>query len=130
MERPKLYRVIVPVSDIELATNFYGCIFDIKGERVSAGRHYFDCGGIIFACYEPEADGDCLGTGWLYHENQYFYFSVDSLEQVYPRIESAGGKVLTPIKEMPWGERLFYAQDPFGSRLCFVDEDTVFSGST
>ena len=28
----------------------------------------------------------------------------------------------------PWGERSFYAFDPFGNGLCFVDETTVFTG--
>ena len=28
----------------------------------------------------------------------------------------------------PWGERSFYAADPFGNGLCFVDEKTLFTG--
>jgi hypothetical protein len=28
----------------------------------------------------------------------------------------------------PWGERSFYADDPFGNPLCLVDAGTVFSG--
>jgi hypothetical protein len=28
----------------------------------------------------------------------------------------------------PWGERCFYAFDPFGNGLCFVDETTLFTG--
>jgi len=32
------------------------------------------------------------------------------------------------IEEMPWGETLFYANDPFGNPICFVDEKTVFAG--
>jgi hypothetical protein len=28
----------------------------------------------------------------------------------------------------PWGERSFYAFDPDGNGLCFVDERTVFTG--
>jgi hypothetical protein len=30
---------------------------------------------------------------------------------------------------MPWGERLFYAKDPSGNPICFVDEGTLFTGS-
>jgi hypothetical protein len=30
----------------------------------------------------------------------------------------------------PWGERSFYAKDPFGNPICFVDEQTVFTGKT
>ena len=28
-----------------------------------------------------------------------------------------------------WGERSFYVRDPFGNPLCFVDADTLFTGS-
>jgi uncharacterized glyoxalase superfamily protein PhnB len=41
---------------------------------------------------------------------------------------SAGGTIDADIETMPWGERLFYARDPFGSRLSFVDESTLFMG--
>jgi predicted enzyme related to lactoylglutathione lyase len=129
MGASRLYRVILPVSDIEVAARFYGHVFDSKGERVSPGRHYFDCGGVILACYDPVADGDPLGDGWVHHDNQYLYFSVADLDSVRSRIEKAGGKNLTEIEDMPWGERMFYALDPFGSRISFVDQSTVFTGS-
>lgn len=32
------------------------------------------------------------------------------------------------IETQPWGERCFYAADPFGNKLCFVDRTTVFTG--
>ena len=41
----QLYRVILPVSDIERAAQFYGALLDANGSRVSPGRHYFGCGG-------------------------------------------------------------------------------------
>jgi hypothetical protein len=28
----------------------------------------------------------------------------------------------------PWGERSFYADDPWGNPLCFVEEGTVYAG--
>lgn len=129
MMAPHLYRVILPVSDIDLAAKFYGYVFQVDGRRVSPGRHYFDCGGVILACYDPSADGDDVGEGWMHHENQYLYFSVSDLEAVRIRVEEAGGQILTEIETMPWGERIFYALDPIGSRLSFVDEATLFTGS-
>lgn len=129
MSTPRLYRVILPVSDIELAAKFYRQVLEIEGERVSPGRHYFDCGGVILACYDPDADGDLPGAGWMQHENQYFYFSAPELEPIRERIEQAGGRNLTEIEDMPWGERIFYALDPMGGRISFVQEDTVFRGS-
>ncbi len=33
-------------------------VLGVAGERVSPGRHYFDCEGVILACFDPRADGD------------------------------------------------------------------------
>ena len=129
MTSARLYRVILPVSDIDAAAEFFAQIFGQDGERVSPGRHYFDCGGVILACYNPTADGDELHNGWSFHENQYLYFAVDDLATVRSKVENAGGELLSEIETMPWGETLFYAQDPSGSRICFTKSDTVFAGS-
>jgi hypothetical protein len=58
MAPPHLFRVILPVSDIEAAASFYARLLEMPGTRVSSGRHYFDCGGTILACYDALADGD------------------------------------------------------------------------
>ena len=124
----KIYRVIQPVTDIEKASKFYARIFEDIGTRVSDGRHYFDCGGVVLACYSPKEDGDELGEGWRHHESQYVYFSVSDLEKAFQRVKDSGGTDVTEIGTMPWGERLFYAKDIFGNPISFVDENTVFTG--
>lgn len=123
----KLYRVIFPVNDIDKAEGFYAEILNQKGARVSPGRHYFDVGGTILACYDPKADGDEHGM-WEFHENQYVYIAVDDLIAVRNKMKTLACKSLGEIQEMPWGETLFYANDPFGNPICFVDETTVFTG--
>ena len=126
----RLYRVILPVGDIGIAAGFYGTLLSSPGERVSPGRHYFNCGGTILACYDPVADGDALGDGWRHHANQYCYFSVSDLEDIFETATFLPCKSIdAAIAEMPWGERLFYANDPFGNPICFVDEQTLFRGS-
>lgn len=132
----KLYRVIIPVSDIDTAQQFYSQIFDDAGTRVSPGRHYFDCEGTILACYDPGADGDA-------HEARpnpdHVYLAVDDLDDCYARCRAAladfpserlhgDGTVLGEIAKRPWGELSFYIHDPFGNPICFVDRATVFVG--
>jgi predicted enzyme related to lactoylglutathione lyase len=129
MAAPHLYRVILPVTDIDVAARFYGYVFEDDGERVSPGRHYFNCNGIVLACYSPSDDGDDVGNGWAFHENQYLYFSVPDLNVIRKRVAEAGGHHLTDIESMPWGETMFYAVDPLGSRLSFARSDTLFTGS-
>ncbi len=128
MQTPRLYRVILPVADIDRAAKFYAAVFGTPGQRVSAGRHYFNCGSTILACYDPVADGDGEQAGWSFHPSQYLYFAVSDLEAILARVQTAGGTIDVGIETMPWGERMFYARDPFGSRISFVDERTLFTG--
>jgi catechol 2,3-dioxygenase-like lactoylglutathione lyase family enzyme len=136
-QMPHLFRVIVPVGDIERATLFYGGLLGAVGLRVSPGRHYFECEGTILACYDPRADGDGRGALPL---PEPIYIAVDDLESTYASAETAGASfssvvgpevgALGRIARRPWGERSFYAADPFGNPLCFVSRDSVFTGRT
>ncbi len=131
---PHLFRVIVPVNDISLGEHFYHTVLAITGERISPGRHYFNCEGAILACYDPRADGDERDAKPL---PEPIYIAVDDLESTYELAQSAGAHFskavipgVGPIGEIavrPWGERSFYAEDPFGNPLCFVDRNSVFT---
>ena len=122
----RLYRVIVPVNDIEAAERFYAAVLDTPGTRVSPGRHYFDCEGTILACFDPKADGDA-------HEavpnHEWIYFAVDDLERTAGAFRDAFGDASCEIQTQPWGERSFYDRDPFGNKICFVERSTVFTGA-
>lgn len=124
-----LFRVILPVTDIEQAALVYGQLLGTSGQRVSPGRHYFDGTGALLACYDPVADGDGLQEGWKSHPKQYLYFAVANLEATLQNAISAGCQIVEGgIQTMPWGERLFWAKDPFGNPISFVDETTAFTG--
>lgn len=122
---PRLFRVIVPVRDIEVAERFYARLLGIPGKRVSSGRHYFDCGGTILACFDPRADTDPFD---LPPNPDHLYLAVDDLEAVWSRARELGAEVLDPIAVRPWGERSFYLKDPFGNKLGFVEARTMFRG--
>ena len=125
---PKLFRIILPVNNIDKAETFYSKILNNKGVRVSPGRHYFNLDGTILACYDPVADGDDLDKGWSFHKNQYIYIAVADLASVFSKIKNTDCRFVGEIENMPWGETLFYANDPFGNPICFVDEKTMFTG--
>lgn len=123
---PRLFRVILPVSDIEAATEFYAALLGENGERVSPGRHYFDCGGTILACYDPRADGDDFDA---IPNPDHVYFAVDDLVASFERAKALPCHALDDeIRVHPWGERSFYAKDPFRNPICLVDVSTVFTG--
>ena len=134
MSSVRLYRVIVPVAEIEPAASYYATLLDQPGARVSPGRHYFACGGVTVALYSPRADGD---TRVPRPNFDHVYFAVDDLEAAFARAKRVGGLSTDigdgslPMGEIavrPWGERSFYVRDPFGNPLCFVDERSVFTG--
>jgi catechol 2,3-dioxygenase-like lactoylglutathione lyase family enzyme len=129
----RLYRVILPVGDIDRAVRFYRELLDQEGVRVSPGRHYFGCDGVILALYSPGGDGDQAEARPNF---EHVYFAVANLDALYERAERVGGLSaatgdghlpMGKIARRPWGERSFYMHDPFDNPLCFVDETTIFT---
>lgn len=133
MSSPRLFRVIMPVAELEAAVTFYTALLGSPGMRVSGGRHYFDGGGVILAVYSPAGDGDNTTPRPNF---EHVYFAVDDIETVHQRarqigglltIKGDGGLPMGEIATRPWGERSFYMNDPFGNPLCFVDSATLFT---
>jgi catechol 2,3-dioxygenase-like lactoylglutathione lyase family enzyme len=133
MASARLFRVILPVNDIATSAAFYSALLDDTGMRVSPGRHYFDCGGVVLALYEPRADGDnrTPRPNW-----DHVYLAVNDLPAVFERARKTGGVStdvgdgglkMGEIARRPWGEVSFYMRDPFGNPLCFVDSSTLFT---
>ena len=134
MATPRLFRVILPVGDLEAVVPFYAALLGQPGFRVSPGRHYFKCGDVTLAIYSPRGDGDPREPRPNF---DHVYFAVDDLEAVFQRAEKTGGLsvetgdgelAMGQIETRPWGERSFYMHDPFGNPLCFVDAATLFTG--
>lgn len=131
-----LFRVIVPVSNIQQADAFYSSALGLRAKPISPGRRYFDCGGVILACYDAEADGDSQKPVPL---SEPLYFAVDDLPAAYDRCKRAGAHFssqsppgvgpLAAITMRPWGEESFYVEDLFGNPLCFVSAATALQGS-
>ncbi len=123
---PRLFRLILPVSNLEKAAAFYSRLLGLEGRSVGGGRLYFDCGPVILALLETGKPSD----------PEQLFFAIADLEEVHARARDLGclsqekvhGASASEILTRPWGERSFYASDPFGNRLCFVDETTLFTG--
>lgn len=121
----RVFRIILPVASIEEAAVFYDALLAQAGRRVSPGRHYFDLGQMVLACYDAVADGD---EGPVPPLPQPVYFAVHGLEDFHARAQAAGAVLEGGIEVRAWGERSFYCRDPFGNPLCFVEAGTEFMG--
>ena len=130
---PILFRIILQVSDLDKAAEFYSKLLDDPGRRIPrASRHYIDCGPVILALVDVSAGGEKAEP---LPDN--IYFAVDDLEKVHARAVALGclsdedvhGASAGEIVVRPWGERSFYVHDPWGNGLCFVDENTLFTGN-
>ena len=132
---PTLYRIILQVDNLDRAEEFYGTLLGDRGRRIPRGsRHYIDCGSVILALVDVTAEG--MLADKPKPNPDYIYFSVGDLEVVHQRARNLGclstedvhGASAGDIVKRPWGERSFYAYDPWGNGLCFVDEHTLFTG--
>src|SRR6267154_4836091 len=132
MAAPTLFRIALQVGDLDQASAFYAKLLDDQGRRIPRGaRHYFDCGPVILALVDVTAG---------HREPQpipdYVYFAVGNLDEMHERAtamnclakEDVHGADAGAIVQRPWGERSFYAEDSWGNGLCFVDENTLFTG--
>ncbi len=77
---PRLFRVIVPVAEIDEGARFYAAVLDMPGERVALGRHYFDCAGTILAAVDPRGEGLEMRPNV-----DHVYFAVADLKAAFER---------------------------------------------
>jgi catechol 2,3-dioxygenase-like lactoylglutathione lyase family enzyme len=133
---PRLYRVLVPAKNLNRSRRFYESLLSTRGRAVAGGRIYFDSGPVILGVldYSTEAGSKIPALA------EALYFATADLDGVFLRARAL--RCLTPgllhddpssplgqIVVRPWGERSFYAQDPSGNALCFVDDKTLFTGT-
>lgn len=129
-DTPKFFRLNIEVADLDAATAFYTKLLGIEGRPQRGARIYFDCGGVTLSVI------DVSSVGAPHVAAKALYFTVRDLDAAFERAKELG--CLSPesvhdapgggIVVRPWGERSFYALDPWGNPLCFVQDGTVYTG--
>ena len=128
MANPRLFRVALEVGDPAAAGRFYEALLGIAPRPVGGGRLYLDLGEVTLAL---------IAADEVPHEApEDLYFEVDGVEAYHERAAELGclsagevhGESGGQIVVRPWGERSFYAEDPWGNGLCFVERGTRFTG--
>ncbi len=127
---PKIFRVTMEVADLDAATKFYSTLLGIVGKRHPGARHYFDCGGVILAVIDVSQGGARPTPG-----PKSLYFAVDDVAAVHGRARmlealapyQVHGQPAGEVIQRPWGEKSFYAVDPWGNDVCFCEEGTLYT---
>jgi predicted enzyme related to lactoylglutathione lyase len=126
-DTPRLFRLNVEVGDIDRAAAFYGGLLGIEARPQMGSRVYLAAGPVtlqVVQVAEPHRAAKAL------------YFAVADLDAAHARAaaldclssETVHGTSAGEPAVRPWGERSFYADDPWGNPLCFVEEGTIYAG--
>jgi len=128
---PQFFRLNVEVGDLDAANSFYTRLLGIPGRKQAGHRCYFDCGGVTLQVLDVSSNRQPHPAA------KALYFTVRNLEAAFDRAKALGCLSREDVHDAPgggivvrpWGERSFYAEDPWGNPLCFVEEGTVYTGS-
>jgi hypothetical protein len=126
---PNIFLVVHQVADLDAAAKGYTKMLETPGRRIphGGGRHYFDCGASILSLNEvpkPRASAADL------------YLTVADVDAAHKRARKLGwlspeivhGEPAGEVVVRPWGERSFYALDPWKNGICFIERGTEFTG--
>jgi hypothetical protein len=121
----------VEVGDLSVAQSFYEKLFAEQGRGQAGNRFYLNAGPVALQVVDIAAFG-----GSPHPAAKALYFTVNDLDAIHARAaalnalsqELVHGLKGGDISVKPWGERSFYANDPWDNPLCFVEAGTVYAG--
>jgi predicted enzyme related to lactoylglutathione lyase len=126
-DTPRLFRLNVEVGDIDRAAAFYSELLGVEARPQMGARVYLNAGAVTLQVVQAAEPHPAAKA---------FYFAVADLDALHARADALGclsgddvhGTPAGQAVVRPWGERSFYADDPWGNPLCFVDEGTIYAG--
>jgi hypothetical protein len=124
-----LFRINIEVGDLDRAAQIYGQLLGQEGRKQAGSRCYFSAGDVTLQVVDVSPETPHVSAKAL-------YFLVRDLDKVHAVASELGvlsnelvhGMNGGLIAVRPWGERSFYADDPWGNPLCFVEAGTVYPG--
>jgi hypothetical protein len=124
---PQFFRMNLEVGDLAAAQAFYETLLNTQSRGQAGSRFYINPGPVALQVVQTQAPHPAAKA---------LYFVVNDLEAVHARAKILNSLSSLPVHTMnggdisvkPWGERSFYAQDPWGNPLCFVEAGTVYAG--
>lgn len=126
-DAPQLFRLNIEVGDLAAARQFYGALLGAEPRGQAGNRFYINAGPVAL---------QVVGVASPHTAAKALYFNTANLDTVHDRAAALGalssdvvhGLRGGDISVKPWGERSFYANDPWGNPLCFVEAGTEYAG--
>ncbi len=134
---PNLCKVILPTTSLGRADAFFEEMLELEPNSFVPSRHFFSTEGCELALVNPieHARGHEREPPEFRPNPDVVYFAVSDLEAAWGRAQKLGLESLGDahvgegIQQRVWGERSFYGRDPSGNPICFVDDQTLYTGS-
>jgi catechol 2,3-dioxygenase-like lactoylglutathione lyase family enzyme len=127
---PQFFRLNIEVANLDEAARFYSTLLGLEGRRQAGARVYFQAGPVTLQVVD-------VSSNQTPHPGaKALYFTVRDLEAAFERAKGLGCLSRESVHDAPgggivvrpWGERSFYAEDPWKNPLCFVEAGTVYPG--
>ncbi|NLP09148.1 glyoxalase [bacterium] len=111
----KFQSSVLFVKDLAASHCFYADLLEQRVDMDHGEMTYFESGFALWQfddesqrifnqpCVDQQPEG--CGTFEL-------YFQTETLDAVWDRLEQSGIKIVHPIREQPWGQRVFRVFDP------------------
>ena len=132
-----LCKVILPTTSLGRADAFFEEMLGLEVNTFVPNRHFLYCDSCELSLVNPieHSKSHELAQKDFRSNPELVYFGVSDLDACYERAQKLRMKPLHDdhvgegIQVRPWGERSFYGLDPSGNPICFVDDQTLFTGS-
>lgn len=124
----ELFRVVVPVDDMDRADAFWSEILELSIDPSVPNRHYIRTGGAILTLVDTAEHARSHGHSAEFQPNpDWIYFRMPDLDATWQRARALGCPPAKTgegegIAVREWGDRSFYTYDPFGNPICFIDD--------
>ena len=133
---PQFFRLNIEVANLDKAESFYSKLLDLEGRRQAGSRVYFNAGPVTLQVIDVTAHESAGSPAKPHPAAKALYFTVKDLDAAFERAKALGCLSQESVHDAPgggivvrpWGERSFYAVDPWSNPLCFVEEGTVYTG--
>ncbi|HEY9291562.1 MAG TPA: VOC family protein [Microlunatus sp.] len=105
-------RVIISTSDLTRALRLYRDVLGFAGEPSGETAMLGRPGSVMVMLHQRATDPSDAAVAAA--------FSVDDLDQTVSAWTAAGGSVVDPPADQPWGERMAVVRDTDGHIVCLI----------